>query len=87
MFPRSYSSFSGSKSPLNGAWILESIFNPLEDLDAPTIRSPLDLQRAPPIQSLLDSSFEIPNDIIEIYHESIDPKEIVELSYSQSNPP
>jgi hypothetical protein len=45
------------------------------------------LQRAHPIQSLLDSSFEIPNDIIEIYHESIDPKEIVELSYSQSNPP
>jgi hypothetical protein len=81
MFPRSYSFFNGSKSPLNGPWILESIFNPLEDLYAPTIqspsnlqsaplvRSPPNLQSAPPIQSLLDSSFEIPNDVIEIHHD------------------
>ncbi len=47
MFLTSYSSFSASKSPLNGTWSLELIFNPLEDLDAPTIQSPSNLQNAP----------------------------------------
>lgn len=51
MFFQLYNSFNGSKSPLNGTWSLESIFNPLEDLDAPTIESPSNLQSAPLLQS------------------------------------
>jgi hypothetical protein len=38
------------------------------------------------MQNLSNSSFEIPNDIFHIHHESIDLEEIVELSNSKSNP-
>jgi hypothetical protein len=34
MFPMSYNLFSGSKSPLNGAWSPKFVINPPENMDA-----------------------------------------------------
>jgi hypothetical protein len=51
MFLKSYSFFSGSNSPLNGTCSPKSIFNPLEDLDVPSIESSSNLQSAPLVQS------------------------------------
>ncbi len=61
-------------------WSFEFIISPLEDFNA------LALKNAPNLQNL-DSSFVMFDVILEIPLKSIDPKEIVELSNTQSNPP
>ncbi len=85
MFPRLFNSFNGTKSPLSGAWFHEFVINPLEGLLTPNFQSPPNLHNLSSSFVMFDVIPKIFDVIIEIHFQSIDPKEIMDLSNSQSN--
>lgn len=72
MFPKSINSYSGPKSPMSGAWSLEFIINPFENLLALDFQSPLDLFNTSSNFIKFDVILEISEVILEIPLESID---------------
>ncbi len=86
MFPKSFSSSSGLKSPMSGAQSLEFIINPLKNLLAPYFQSPPDLFNTSSNFIMFDVILEISDVILKIPLESIDFKKIMDFSYSQFDP-